>query len=29
MCCKFVELYGDRYFKDDKVIVGGLGNIDG
>jgi acetyl-CoA carboxylase carboxyl transferase subunit alpha len=25
----FVELHGDRYFKDDKAIVGGLGVIDG
>ncbi len=29
MCKKFVELHGDRYFKDDKAIVGGLANIDG
>ena len=29
MCRKFVELHGDRYFKDDKAIVGGLANIDG
>ncbi|MEM1323701.1 MAG: acetyl-CoA carboxylase carboxyltransferase subunit alpha [Bacteroidota bacterium] len=29
MCKRFVELHGDRYFKDDKAIVGGLGNIDG
>lgn len=29
MCKKFVELHGDRYFKDDKAIVGGLGKIDG
>lgn len=29
MCRKFVELHGDRYVKDDKAIVGGLGNIDG
>ncbi|MCL4159614.1 UNVERIFIED_CONTAM: hypothetical protein GTU68_011388 [Idotea baltica] len=29
ICRKFVELHGDRYFKDDKAIVGGLGNIDG
>jgi acetyl-CoA carboxylase carboxyl transferase subunit alpha len=29
MCKKFVELHGDRYFQDDKAIVGGLGNIDG
>lgn len=25
----FIELHGDRYFKDDKAIVGGLGKIDG
>lgn len=29
MCKKFVELHGDRYFKDDKAIVGGIGSIDG
>lgn len=29
MCKKFVELHGDRYFKDDKAIIGGLANIDG
>ena len=29
MCSKFVELHGDRYFKDDNAIVGGLGIIDG
>lgn len=29
MCKKFVELHGDRYFKDDKAIIGGLGKIDG
>ena len=29
MCKKFVELHGDRYFKDDKAIVGGLANLDG
>ena len=29
MCKKFVELHGDRYFKDDKAIVGGMANIDG
>ena len=28
MCKKFVELHGDRYFKDDKAIIGGLGQID-
>lgn len=29
MCKKFIELHGDRYFKDDKAIVGGLASIDG
>ncbi len=29
MCEQFVELYGDRSFKDDKAIVGGLGTMDG
>jgi len=29
MCSKFVELHGDRCFKDDKAIVGGLGRLDG
>ncbi len=29
MCKKFVELHGDRYFKDDKAIVGGIGKING
>ena len=29
MCRKFIELHGDRYFKDDKAIVGGLGSLDG
>ncbi len=29
MCTKFVELHGDRYFADDKAIVGGLGRLDG
>lgn len=29
MCKRFVELHGDRYFKDDKAIVGGLGSLDG
>ena len=28
MCSKFVELHGDRCFKDDKAIVGGIGCID-
>jgi acetyl-CoA carboxylase carboxyl transferase subunit alpha len=26
---KFVELHGDRYYGDDKAIVGGIGSIDG
>lgn len=26
---RFVELYGDRNFRDDKAIVGGLGTIEG
>ena len=29
MCDTFVELHGDRYFNDDKAIVGGIGSIDG
>lgn len=29
LCDSFVELHGDRYFKDDKAIVGGIGDIDG
>ncbi len=29
ICEQFIELFGDRNFKDDKAIVGGLGNIDG
>ena len=29
MCDKFIELHGDRYFKDDKAIVGGIGSIEG
>lgn len=29
MCKKFIELHGDRYCKDDKAIIGGLGKIDG
>lgn len=28
MCKKFVELHGDRYFKDDTAIVGGLAKLD-
>lgn len=27
LCKKFIELHGDRYFKDDKAIVGGIGKI--
>ena len=29
ICDQFVELFGDRNYKDDKAIVGGFGNIDG
>ena len=29
MCENFVELHGDRNFKDDKAIVGGFGQING
>jgi len=29
MSRKFVELHGDRYYGDDKAIVGGLASIDG
>lgn len=25
----FIELHGDRYFADDKAMIGGFGNIDG
>lgn len=28
MCKKFVELHGDRCFRDDKAIVGGIGILD-
>jgi acetyl-CoA carboxylase carboxyl transferase subunit alpha len=28
MCSRFVEMHGDRCFKDDKAIVGGIGKID-
>ncbi len=28
MCKKFTELHGDRYYADDKAIVGGLAKID-
>lgn len=29
MCSEFVELHGDRNFKDDKAMVGGFANLDG
>ena len=29
MCRKFVELHGDRYYGDDKAVVGGIGSLDG
>ncbi len=29
ICKEFIELHGDRYCKDDKAIVGGIGEIDG
>lgn len=29
ICKKFVELHGDRYYGDDKAIVGGIGTIGG
>ena len=29
MCKDFIELHGDRFVKDDKAIVGGLGSIGG
>lgn len=29
MCSQFMELFGDRNFKDDKAIIGGLGEIEG
>jgi acetyl-CoA carboxylase carboxyl transferase subunit alpha len=29
MTSRFIELYGDRSFKDDKAIVGGFGDLDG
>jgi acetyl-CoA carboxylase carboxyl transferase subunit alpha len=28
ICKRFTELHGDRYFKDDKAIIGGLAKID-
>lgn len=29
ICDEFVELFGDRGYKDDKAMIGGLGRIDG
>jgi acetyl-CoA carboxylase carboxyl transferase subunit alpha len=29
MCTDFVEMHGDRYFGDDKAMVGGLAKLDG
>lgn len=29
MCGEFIELHGDRYFADDKALVGGLATVDG
>lgn len=29
MCKKFIELHGDRTFRDDKAIVGGIASLDG
>ena len=29
MCSRFVEMHGDRCYKDDKAIVGGIGSLDG
>ncbi len=29
MCERFMELHGDRYFADDKALVGGIGTING
>jgi acetyl-CoA carboxylase carboxyl transferase subunit alpha len=29
ICKRFIELHGDRYYKDDKAIVGGIGRING
>jgi acetyl-CoA carboxylase carboxyl transferase subunit alpha len=29
MCKRFIELHGDRNFRDDKAIVGGLASLDG
>lgn len=29
MCSKFIELHGDRFFADDKAIIGGWAEMDG
>ncbi|TNE74415.1 acetyl-CoA carboxylase carboxyltransferase subunit alpha [bacterium] len=29
MCDRFMEIHGDRYYADDKAMVGGVGTIDG
>jgi len=29
ICDEFIELHGDRYFKDDPALIGGIGTIDG
>ncbi|MDC7224824.1 MAG: acetyl-CoA carboxylase carboxyltransferase subunit alpha [Spirochaetales bacterium] len=29
ICDDFMELHGDRYFKDDPALIGGIGTIDG
>ena len=29
LCDEFIELFGDRNYRDDKAMVGGLGQIDG
>jgi len=29
LCDDFIELHGDRSFKDDKAMIGGLGSMDG
>ena len=29
MCTNFVELHGDRNFRDDKAMIGGFGQLDG
>ena len=29
ICKNFIELHGDRYYEDDKAIVGGIGQIAG